>query len=467
MARLLSLPSSATTLSLTAQSPNAPATTDGSLSPAAPARIPHQSGGPSAEHVTDASFDLATSGTRPTSAHAGARGAPTALDGPTDLGAELDGLSGYAGLDGPGGAHGGLDGFGGLSGRGAMRRRGGGAGDGLPPDGYAGAGLAGVPGAGLAGTLGTGSAGALGAVGPGGPEVRAELVVRLSAPSAAALAQATAALRRLVASLDAKVTRLDGAQLDGLAATLPLGGGAPGEDAVLAGLVSGRDGLVLGGGRPVSATPARLSAAEPTIGGEGVVIGVNRRGDPVVIRLFRPEPTRAALIGGLRCAQLVVLRALANGARVVVQSARPPAWEPFQRALGPTEPMAVVPPGPLAEPPPASATRPQLLVVDVGPVAGRSVPVPESAWRTVLYVRDDLTTSDADLLARADLALLQPLTPHEAVLAGDALGLGDSREWLTRISADMLGVVVNRQTVRWTQLSTTPLEHQLTGGPAR
>ncbi|MGI5246522.1 type VII secretion protein EccE [Dactylosporangium sp. CA-139066] len=452
MTRLLTLPSSATTLSLTAQSPGPSTTAAPTPSPAAPARVPAQYA-PSSIHAPDDPSALAMSGARPASAHTDGYGGYGGSTGPGSYGGQDDytgGRPGFAHADG----HGGYDsstspgGYGGQDGHaggrpGVARQREGGAHDGLDPV----------------------AADATSAV--SGAAVRAELVLRLSAPTAAALVQATAALRRLVASMDAKVTRLDGAQLDGLAATLPLGGGAPGEDAVLAGLVSGRDGLILGGGRPITATPALLSATEPTVGGEGVVMGVNRRGDPVVVRLFRPEPTRAALIGGLRCAQLVILRALATGARVVVQSARPPAWEPFQRALGPAEPMAVVPPGPVAEPPPASATRPQLLVIDVGPVAGRSVPVPESAWRTVLHVRDDLTSSDTDLLTRADLALLQPLSPHEAALAGDALGLGDSRDWLTRISAEMLGVVVNRQTVRWTQLATTPLEHQLTGGPAR
>ncbi|WP_432983734.1 type VII secretion protein EccE [Dactylosporangium sp. CA-233914] len=306
-----------------------------------------------------------------------------------------------------------------------------------------------------------------GSGGHGGLAVRAELVVRLAAPSGAALEQAIVALGRLAAGIEAEVTRLDGAQLDGLAATLPLGGGAASDDAMLAGLVSGHDGLALGGGRAVSVGAPRLAAAEPMVGGEGVMLGVNRRGEPLVVRLFRAEPTRAALIGGMRCAQLVILRALATGARVVVQSARPHDWQPFQRALGTSEALTVVPPGRLADPPPATATQPQLLVMDVGPIPGRAVPVPESAWRTVLFLRDDMTTADVDLLTRSDLALLQPLSPHEATLAGDALGLGDSRGWLTRISPEMLGVVINRQTVRWTQISTTPIELQLTGGPTR
>ncbi|WP_433612336.1 type VII secretion protein EccE [Dactylosporangium sp. CA-139114] len=301
----------------------------------------------------------------------------------------------------------------------------------------------------------------------GGPPVRAELVVRLATPDAATLTQASTALLRLAESMGARVARLDGAQLDGLAATLPLGGGAPRDDAVLAGLVAGRDGLALHGGEPVSVSGPRLAAAAPAIGGEGVMLGVDRSGEPMVVRLFRPEPTRATLIGGARCAQLVILRALATGARVVVQSTRPHEWEPFRRSLGNAESLAMIPPGRVADPPPATATRPQLLVVDVGPVPGRATPMPESAWRSVLFLRDELTGADVDLLTRSDLALLQPLSPREAALAGEALGLGDSRNWLTKIGPEMLAVVVNRQTVRWTHLSTTPIELHLTGGPAR
>ncbi|WP_432833890.1 type VII secretion protein EccE [Dactylosporangium sp. CA-092794] len=301
----------------------------------------------------------------------------------------------------------------------------------------------------------------------GGDVVRAELVVRLAAPSAAALAQATTALQELFDGLGAQVTRLDGAQLDGLAATLPLGGGAPGADAMLAGLVEGHDGLVIGGGSPAAVGAPRLAAIEPAVGGEGLMLGVNRHGGPVVVRLFRPTPTRAALIGGLRCAQLVIVRALATGAHVAVQSARPQAWEPFQRGVGYAEPLTVLPPGRLGDPPPPSATRPQLLVLDVGPTPARANPIPESAWRTVLHIRDDLTSADTDLLARSDLALLQPLSPHEAALAGDALGLGSARRSLSRISGEMLGIVINRRTVRWAHMSATPIEHQLIGKPSR
>lgn len=297
-------------------------------------------------------------------------------------------------------------------------------------------------------------------------EVRAELTVRLAAPSTTVLGAAVDGLRKLLSGAGAKARRLDGAQMDGLAATLPLGGAAGGIGGVLAGtFTAGRDDLGTGVSE-IPLTEQALSVIDQPVGGAGMVLGVNRRGEPVIVRMFRPEPTRAVLIGGLRCAELIVLRALAIGAQVIVQSGRPYAWEPFLRGVG-DQVVRVVPPGRIVEPPPATASQPQLLIVDVGPVGATGVTVVESAWRATLLVRDELTQQDLDVLARADLAMLQPLAPHEAYLASAALGLGDSGSWLTRIRPDMIGVVVSRRTLRWALLSNTPLENQLIGVPTR
>lgn len=296
---------------------------------------------------------------------------------------------------------------------------------------------------------------------------RAELTIRLAAPTPAALDQATAALHRLTAATGAETVRLGGSQLDALAATLPLGGGAPPGAAALAGLLTGRDDLTLDGSAAARVSAAALAELTPSTGGAGLMLGVNRHGTPVVIRPFRAEPTRAVLIGGLRCAALLTLRALAVGAHVTVQSTRPDAWSPFLRGLR-GEPISLLPAGQPADLPPPTSAAPQLLVIDTGPTDGHaSPPPPESAWRATLVVRDDLTTADTDHLTRADLVLLQPLTPAEAAVATDTLGLTESASWLTRIAPEMLGIVVSRRTVRWTHLSPTPVELQLTGGPAR
>jgi hypothetical protein len=278
-----------------------------------------------------------------------------------------------------------------------------------------------------------------------------DLTVRLAASDNAALATASQALRKLLAMERGHAHRLDGQHLAGLAATLPLGGSL----------------IVDVPGRPAEGVlfADAVGALELPIGTAGLMLGHNRHGKPVVARLFRPEQTRALLVGGVPCAQLVILRAMALGARVVVQTARPQTWEPFVRgAAVPGESIAVVPPGRTLEMAPGSALHPLLVVVDVGPVGSDTRP--GAGWQATLVVRDDFSAADVDLASRADLLLLQPLRPAEATLVGAALGLGDAAEWLTRIRPDMLGLV-NRRAVRWTALAQTPIEAQLIGPPNR
>ncbi|MCW3838861.1 type VII secretion protein EccE [Micromonospora yasonensis] len=273
--------------------------------------------------------------------------------------------------------------------------------------------------------------------------VPAELTVRLAAWTSAELAVAERALRRLVGDLGAEIRRLDGEHLAGLTATLPLAVAPVG---------------------PANAG-AELDGLELPVGESGVMVGANRHGGAVTVRLFGPGTIRLLLVGGVRAAQLMALRALALGARVVVQTARPRAWEPFVRGVGaPGGAVPLVPPGRPVGGAPGSPLQPLLVVVDAGPVPPEVGPA--AAWQSVLVVRDELIPADSAALARADLAILQPLDPAEAALAGTALGLGGSAEWLTRIRDDMVAVV-NRRALRWALLSPTPIESQLVGRPGR
>ncbi|MDG4833888.1 type VII secretion protein EccE [Solwaraspora sp. WMMD1047] len=273
--------------------------------------------------------------------------------------------------------------------------------------------------------------------------VPVDLTVRLTAGDAAGLTAAVRGMRRLLDAGGGSARRLDGEHLAGLRATLPLGLAPAGR------------------GRP----PAGSDALDLPMGGAGLMIGANRHGTAVGVRLFRPEPTGAVLIGGVRPAQLIALRAMALGARVVVQTTRPGAWNPFVRgAAGAGEPIPVIPAGRGLTGPPATPLRPVLTIVDVGPVA--AAPARTGAWQARLVVRDEVTATDVDPLARADLVILQPLRPAEAALAGPALGLGDSADWLTRIRDDMVGLV-NRRVLRWARLAVTPIEARLVGSPTR
>lgn len=273
-----------------------------------------------------------------------------------------------------------------------------------------------------------------------------ELTVRLAAPDLGALGMATQALRKVVSTERAQIRKLDGEHLLGLAATLPLGGTATAAD----------------GFPPEAVQPAeKVDGLALPVGTSGLMLGRNRHGNPVVARLFRPEQTRALLVGGVPLAQLMTMRAMAVGARVVVQTARPQAWEPFVRgAAVPGEAIAVVPPGRAIEIAPGSAIHPLLVVVDIGPVGADNRP--GAGWQATLVVRDDFGPADVDVASRADLLMLQPLRPEEAGLIGGALGLGEVAQWMTRIRPDMVGVV-NRRAVRWAALAETPIEAQLIG----
>ncbi|MCM4079360.1 type VII secretion protein EccE [Paractinoplanes hotanensis] len=277
-----------------------------------------------------------------------------------------------------------------------------------------------------------------------------DVTVRLAAPDPSSLGSAAQALRKLLSAEHAGAQRLDGEHVHGLFATLPLGGRP-----------SAIPGVALDDVQPAE----QLEGLQLQAGLSGLMLGRNRHGNPVVTRLFRPEQTRALVVGGVRCAQLIALRAMALGARVVVQTARPRAWEPFVRgAAVPGESIAVVPPGRPIEIAPGSALHPLLIVVDIGPVGADNRA--GDGWQATLVVRDEFSAADVDVASRADLLILQPLRPEEATLVGGALGLGEVAQWMTRIRPDMVGVV-NRRAVRWAALAHTPIEVQLIGPPGR
>jgi len=274
------------------------------------------------------------------------------------------------------------------------------------------------------------------------------MTVRLAAPAAAELNLAAQALRQAAKAEGTEVRRIDGEQLDGLAATLPLGGG----------------------GQNLTLAAADVNRLALPLGLTGLMVGRNRQGAPMTLRLFRPEPTRMTLVGGVRAAQLMALRAMALGARVLVQTYRPHAWEPFIRgATMPGQVIPMVPPGRQLGEVDGTSWQPTLIVSDCGPAENNQGPVGPGTgpgWQATLVVREQLTHADTDGLSRADVVLLQPLRADEASLAGAALGLGEAAEWLTRMRPDMVAVV-NRRTLRWAMLTITPIETQLVGAPTR
>lgn len=149
--------------------------------------------------------------------------------------------------------------------------------------------------------------------------------------------------------------------------------------------------------------------------GGGVVLGSDQRGGAVQVHLFRPEPSRLALVGGLYLARQLVLRAAATGARVVVATGRPPAWAAVLRAF---DNVAVqirgLAPAPM---PRATQEAPVLVVQDSGAVPQELYPA-RSPWQAAVYVLPYLHPQVGANATDADLVLLQRLPVAQAQLAG-------------------------------------------------
>ncbi|WP_027659936.1 hypothetical protein [Salinispora fenicalii] len=213
------------------------------------------------------------------------------------------------------------------------------------------------------------------------------------------------------------------------------------------------------------ADAASVAGLRLVAGGGGLVVGRNRQQEPVGLRLFRAEPTRLMLTGGVRSAQLIAFRAIALGARLFIQTGREREWDAFlRRCVIGREVASFLPPG---IPPPAAAnpTEPQLVVVDTGPVTGPD-PGLSTPWRATLVVRDDLAGWDSNALVRSDIVLLQRLTAAEAATAATALGLVSVQSWFTQLHPEMVGLIT-RGKVQWVMLSMTHTERQLIGSVAR
>lgn len=194
----------------------------------------------------------------------------------------------------------------------------------------------------------------------------------------------------------------------------------------------------------------------------GVLLGNDSDKASVVLRLFRPEVTRIAMVGGLWPARLLIFRALALGARVVVFTHRPEAWNGFGRvATGRDDRVAVLPverPVVVA----ASPASPALHVYDLGQT-GPQAPPALGPWNAQLTVLPTLTAFGFDAMQAAHVTVLRRLTVQESSAAVPILGLtGQAPRLVQQVRNDMVSVVGGGR-VRYTYLQPTQVEARLFG----
>lgn len=198
--------------------------------------------------------------------------------------------------------------------------------------------------------------------------------------------------------------------------------------------------------------------------GHGLIVGVNEHGGPVTIMLFRPEPTAAVVMGGVRLAQLIAFRALAIGAHVLVQTDRPHAWATFAGDCDLDWGNGAAAAG-LHHESPAGSYEPRLVIVDTDATAD-AAPSPMRAWSTVLTVRSHISGWDTAVLGRADVALLQRLSPDEANVAAAVINVPEFEQENGDLADDMVALVSHGQ-LRVVRIAQTTTEHRMIGPVGR
>ena len=211
---------------------------------------------------------------------------------------------------------------------------------------------------------------------------------------------------------------------------------------------------------------AELDALAVPVGDDGVVIGTDPARQPAVLGLFRPRAVDGALVAGSYVAQLIALRAVATGARVVIETARPELWAGLaQNASGGQQTVALVPVrrvGALG----ASAASPVLLIRDCG-ARPPKLAQPKTPWQTTLTLLPFLDPGYAGQLVGADLVALQRISPQEAQLAARVVRLGDDDVQALPGLPDEVTLWCARHGRQYVYGVPTQLEAGLLGNPRR
>ena len=229
-----------------------------------------------------------------------------------------------------------------------------------------------------------------------------------------------------------------------------------------------RPGFGLRGPRrsPHVLTAESLASLTLPVGDDGVIIGIDPQNQPAVLSLLRPAPMEIVLVGSMWMAQVLALRTVAIGARVAVETARPPAWGQMAQAAGGGqqcvsvhEVRQIAPQGP-------SVSSPVLVVRDMGARPPRNQLAP-SPWQSVLTVLPFLGPRSPQMLSRADLVGLQRLSPEEAEVVTRIMRLPEQVGAVLPTLSDNAMLWCSRDGHQFVMTQPTEAETNLLGGPRR
>lgn len=208
------------------------------------------------------------------------------------------------------------------------------------------------------------------------------------------------------------------------------------------------------------ADESTVGCLELAAGGAGVLLGTDRAGELRALALFRPEPTQALAVSGLALAQLLAFRSLAVGAQVVVETTRPAAWQSVASlGAGSTGWITLAQQADTARP--GSAVAPQLTVID-HQASAASESRRAGTWGTVLTVHDQASHWNAELLAAADVVLLQELSVAESRQVAKVRTVPADQPPLSSLPPDVV-TVASRTGMLSVQVRATSVEQWLIG----
>lgn len=219
----------------------------------------------------------------------------------------------------------------------------------------------------------------------------------------------------------------------------------------------------------VASDPA-LRALTVTLFDTGLLLGVDQQRRPVAVDVFRPEPTKVALIGGAWLSRILVLRALALGARVAILTAAPDKWAGFgEWAVGGTSRLVVLPLDKRIKPKHlgsvASAQEPVLLLYEAD-----TLPPPAPAelgpWQAQVTVLSQLTGYGLPVVQEATMVIAQRLARPEAEILTSALWLEERTTYGLQVLDDDVVGVLRTGEERYARVRPTPIEQDF-GRPRR
>lgn len=210
----------------------------------------------------------------------------------------------------------------------------------------------------------------------------------------------------------------------------------------------------------------RSSALSLPVGDDGVVIGIDTLNQPAVLGLFRPAQFDVVLVGGMWTAQVLALRAAATGARVAVETGRGQAWQPMAQAAGGGMQCVTVHAVGQVAPQGPSVSSPVLVVRDCGarPPRGRLAAGP---WQSVLTLLPYLGPTARRLLGNAGLVGVQRVSPQEAEVIGEVMGLAQEDVAALSSLGDNVTLWCTRRHRALVMTPPTDAETGLLGSPRR